>query len=196
MAGFTITSTSSGVVLSNPATQNPATVVAGAYITNTTASYYGDAVYGSPAAAWNFTNLGRINAAGTAAAGVMLSGIVTNGAAGASSALISGSYEGVVVAGATGTVSNFGTILGTGTNSRGILLGAYGGASITNASGALISGVEFGVALIAGSDTVANSGTIRATGTGGAGILQASARRVSLVVMAPPSPHAPRFLPG
>ncbi len=73
----------SGIVLSNPATQDPTTLAAGGYATNQTAAHNGDAVYGTNAAAWNFTNFGMINATGAAAAGVFLSagGTVTNGAA-------------------------------------------------------------------------------------------------------------------
>jgi hypothetical protein len=37
-----------GIVLSDPATQNPATVAATGYVTNTTAAYNGDAVFGTP----------------------------------------------------------------------------------------------------------------------------------------------------
>lgn len=54
-----------GIVLAGTP-QNPATVAAGGYITNTTTVNNGDAVYGNTAAAWNITNLGSIKATGTA----------------------------------------------------------------------------------------------------------------------------------
>ena len=64
----------SGIVLSNPATQNPTTVAATGYVTNTTTAHNGDAVYGTNAAPWNFTNLGTLTATGVNSNGVHLIG--------------------------------------------------------------------------------------------------------------------------
>src|SRR5579862_6086486 len=147
-----------GIVLTNPTTQNPATLAAGGYVTNTTTLDHGDAVYGNNAAAWNFTNYGIIN--GTASAGIYLvaGGTITNGATGTPSARISGGYYGVKIAGATGSVSNFGTIRGT--SDVGIYLT---GGTVSNARGALISGLSTGVALYGTAGTVSNLGTIVGT---------------------------------
>ena len=181
MAGYTITGTSRSVLLSNPATQNPATVVAGAYVTNTTTRYQGDAVYGGSAAAWNFTNLGKINTPGADAAGVFLSagGIVTNGAPATTSALISGTPAGVEITGSTGTVTNFGTI--SATAFAGVYLRA-GGIVTNGAAGttsALISGSR-GISLLGTVGTVTNFGTIQGTGTDDLGILLDSSTGASL----------------
>jgi fibronectin-binding autotransporter adhesin len=134
MAGYQITSKSSGVVLSNSTTQNPATVVAFAYVTNTTTLHSGDAIYGTTAAAWNITNLGTIRATATASSGLALEagGTVTN----AASARIAGVVNGVYIGGSAGTVTNSGTILSSGT-----------------------AGAATGVVLKAGG-TIINSGTI------------------------------------
>jgi hypothetical protein len=51
----------SGIVRTDPTAQNPATLAAGGYITNNTTLHFGDAVYGTNAAAWNFTNYTAIN---------------------------------------------------------------------------------------------------------------------------------------
>ncbi len=151
----------SGIVLSNPTTQNPAMVAAGAYVTNTTAAYNGDAVYGKSAAAWNFYNYGAIVAAGAASSGVELvaGGTVTNGS---SSALIQGYANGVLIGGGAGTVNNYGTIVGTGTHAAGIRLVA--GGTVANAPGAGIFGGYDGVAFD-GIGTLVNYGTIASFGT-------------------------------
>src|SRR4029077_18568598 len=106
-----------GIVLSNPTTQNPTTVAATGYVTNTTTAHNGDAVYGTNAAAWNFTNLGTLNATGTLSDGVQLTagGTVTNGASGSTAAMITGVVDGVIISGSAWTVINFGTVASTGT---------------------------------------------------------------------------------
>ncbi len=111
MKSYTGTITT-GIVLTNPTTQNPATLAAGGYVTNTKPVYLGDAVYGTIAAAWNFTNLGRINATRSLSSGVdfRAGGTVTNGAGD----LIAGAASGVQIDGSAGTVTNSGTISGTG----------------------------------------------------------------------------------
>jgi hypothetical protein len=81
-------STSAGVVRFNPPLQNPATIVAGAYVTNTTAADTGDAVYGTSATAWTLTNDGTVAATSAGAVGIQFA--------------------------AGGTVVNAGTIIGSG----------------------------------------------------------------------------------
>src|SRR5216684_5561523 len=70
----------SGIVLSNPAIQQPSTVAATGSVTNTTTAHSGDAVYGTNAAAWDFTNLGTLTATGANSKGVELiaGGTVSN----------------------------------------------------------------------------------------------------------------------
>src|SRR4029079_17498076 len=90
-----------GIVLSTPTIQNPSTVAATGYVTNNTPNYNGDAVYGTNAAAWDFTNLGTVEATGQFSNGVHLiaGGRVANGAGG----LISGPENGVLITGGAGT---------------------------------------------------------------------------------------------
>src|SRR5437870_13233382 len=99
-------STTAGITLTL-ASQNPATIVAGAYVTNDTTLQSGDAVYGSSAAAWNISNYGTIKATGANSSGVRLEngGNVTNVAG----AQIAGVAAGVFIAGSIGSVSNSGT---------------------------------------------------------------------------------------
>ncbi len=61
LQGATVNGTyTGGIVLSNPTIQNPTTVTAIGYVTNTTAAHNGDAVYGTTAAAWNVSNYGTL----------------------------------------------------------------------------------------------------------------------------------------
>ncbi len=167
-----------GIVLNTPATENPATIAATGYITNTTTAYDGDAVFGLAGTPWRVTNLGTVNATGTGSAGVFLSsgGSVTNGSSSSTAALIEGAGSGVVVSGAAGTVTNFGTIEGTGTTSDGVVLGA--GGSVTNgasgAPGGLVDGSFLGVVISGSPGTVVNFGTIAAEISGLGVFLEAS----------------------
>jgi hypothetical protein len=124
-----------GLVLSNPATDEPATVAATAYITNQTATHDYDAIYGAPGYAWTVTNFGTIEGVGPETtippynpgpgasdqgyyfswypgAGVHLTsgGVITNGQNGSIAGLIRGGTNGVTVEGGSGNVTNFGTI--------------------------------------------------------------------------------------
>jgi hypothetical protein len=168
-----------GIVLSNPATQNPLIVTATGYVANT-----GNAIYGEANAAWTIENLGTISGNGNAGTGISLAagGTVTNGQSGATGALISGYYNGIVVSGAPGTVVNYGSVLagqangvylaagGSVTNHRGasidgyyngIVFGAGGPGAVVN-DGKILGGTGTGVYLAAGG-TVTNHGVIRAT---------------------------------
>jgi Hint domain len=151
-----------GIVLINPLTQDPATLAPVGYVTNT---YGGDAVFGTDAAAWNFTNFGTINATGTASSGLALAtgGNVMN----AAGALITGIAGGVYITGAPGSVANYGNIDATGTTGAGVALEA--GGSLANAADAQIVGVVDGVRISGPSGAVENSGTISAMGFNGAG---------------------------
>ena len=169
----TFSSTSTGISLS-VAAQNPVTIVSGAIVTNTTTAHYGDALYGSPAAAWTIGNFGTLNATGAASSGLDLrsDGTVTN----AASARITGVVNGIVVRGDAGTVNNAGTVSGTGTSGtagRGIYLYTSSG-FVSNASAGLIVGVLDAVKIGSTAASVINSGTISATGTAGEGVLLAT----------------------
>src|SRR5438128_748271 len=101
-----------GVVLSNPATQDPATI----------------------------TPAGYVNSAGTATAGG--GGTVVNGSTAAPNALISAAGGNAVnVQRAAGTVVNFGTIKDTGVTS-GVGVNLANGGVVINQAGGLISTVR------------------------------------------------------
>jgi hypothetical protein len=149
-----------GIVLSDPATQNPATVAATGYVTNQTTTYNGDAIYGAPGYPWSLTNLGTIKSSAFYADSVHLTagGVLTNGQSDSTTALIAGPGNGVDISGGGGTVTNFGTIE---TGGYGVRLAA--GGTVTNAQSGLIQGdYPAGVALW-GSGTVTNFGTIYGT---------------------------------
>jgi len=167
-----ITSTTTGVVLNNPSTQTATTVVAGASVTNTTTQASGDAIYGTPAAAWNITNLGTITATASGAGGVVLAGggTVTNG----TGALIAGVLTGVSINGGVATVVDTGIIAATGTAGVGIQLGASAvdGQIIVSGTG-LVTGAV-GIAAAPGAttgSTVTVSGTVSSSlGTAGTAV--------------------------
>src|SRR5215472_14762677 len=155
-----------GIVLSNPATENPATLAATGYVTNRTTAHSGDAVYGTNAAAWNFTNLGRIRGGSGPGNGVNLraGGVVAN------SGYIEGNFAGVQIYNTAGTVVNTGTVTATSTvyDSVGVYFRASGSvpSAVTNAAGGLIRGAFRGV-VSNGPASVSNFGTIRGDGSVG-----------------------------
>lgn len=110
MATYSGTVTS-GIVLTNPTTQNSTTITSTGYVTNTTPILYGDAVFGTSATFWTLVNYGTIKATATAGVGVDFAGggTVLNAA---TSALIVGFNSGIRMVN-TGTVINHGTIAGT-----------------------------------------------------------------------------------
>src|SRR5579862_3053018 len=81
--GYYTGTVTSGIVLSDPALQNPTTIGAGGFVTNTTTLDHGDAVDGSNAAAWSITNLGTIEGNPTLASasgiGLATGGFIVNG---------------------------------------------------------------------------------------------------------------------
>jgi hypothetical protein len=153
-----------GIVLSNPATQNPATIAASSYVTNETTTHSGDAIYGVPAYSWTISNLGTVSTyfysihGPIPGDGVHLTagGVLINGQSGSGRGLIDGYSEGVDISGGSGTVTNFGGIYGN----EGVLLAA--GGIVTN-FGTMYG--ELGVVLGAGGN-VTNFGTIKGRGAG------------------------------
>jgi Hint domain len=150
----------------------PLTLDAGAVLTNTSGGAIGGtgvgyAVTGVGAGPATVVNAGSIAGTGSRGVGIYLSdgGKVANSA---TAALISGSFDAIIVKGAAGTVSNYGTIMSTA--AAGVAL--YEAGSVTNGADgtttALISGHLDGVDINGAAGTVANYGTI--TGTLGTGI--------------------------
>ena len=144
-----------GVILKYPATQNPYTLGVGGYITNTTTKHHGDAVYGTNATPWSFSNFGTIVATGGSGDGVhFLGGGTVSNQAGA---LIAGVFDGIsIFKGNADTVTNHGTIRGE----TGVDFLSETGASVGNAAGALIYGTFGGVSFSGTAGTLSNFGTI------------------------------------
>ncbi len=163
------TSYFNGIVLSDAAIQNPATIASGVYIGNTAASptYNGDAVHGKIGTAWNIFNFGTIFSNHAFSSGVYLrpGGSVTNGQSGASAGLIHGYLDGVRITLGAGTVTNFATISSA---NLGVILTA-GGRVSNGASGEIAGGFD-GIYVVGGIGTISNSGTIEGTGTSGNGV--------------------------
>jgi hypothetical protein len=175
-----------GIVLSDPATQNPAKVRATAYVTNNTADHNGDAIYGAPGSYWILTNRGTIVSAAPYSDGIHLTsgGSVANGVSVSRPGLIAGQGNGVDISGGSGTVTNFGTIdSGVGYPFSGIVIsggsgtvcnfgtiesGEYGikltaGGTVTNGQGGFIQGDYPAAVALWGNGTVTNFGTIYGT---------------------------------
>ena len=133
-----------GIVLSDPATQNPATVAATGYVTN---FFHGDAVYGTPGYSWTLTNLGTIAGKVHLAAG----GSVTNGQGALIKRRNVDNQFGVEIDGSSGTVSNFGTMGPVHMTAGGSVANGQSGSTIS-----LINGVE----IDGSSGTVSNFGTM------------------------------------
>jgi hypothetical protein len=175
--GIVITGTDTdGIGLSDPATDDPATVAVTGYVTNHTASHDYDAIYGAPGFAWTVTNLGTIEGGGPIGASdfpigeavhLTAGGVVTNGQSGSSDGIIRGRGTVVDIEGGSGNVTNFGTIEGSGSDfTYGVLL--RDGGSVSNGEsgstgGSIVGGT--GVS-IWGSGTVINFGTIAGDATG------------------------------
>ncbi len=169
MAGIVITGTDTdGIVLSDPATDDPATVAATGYITNQTATHDYDAIYGAPGYSWTVANLGTIGQLGLYGAGIHLTGggFVTNGESGSNTGWITGNVP-VYIQGGSGMVTNFGTLRAEG--GSGVYLEA--GGSVVNGESGSTGGLIQGGVFITGdsSGTVTNFGLISAYG-GGIGI--------------------------
>ena len=150
MAGTTISgSYTASVTLSNPATQDPATVTGHINATS------GSALYGANATAWSIYNFGTLIGRSR---GVTLAngGTISNAAAG----LISGN-RGIEITGSAGVVSNYGSI--GGTSLEGIRLDA--GGSVTNLSGGRITaGGTYAGVYIRDGGTVSNAASATISG--------------------------------
>ena len=142
--------------------QNPVTVVSTALI-STSGAY---AIGGSSLLPWSVTNRGTIKDTGSSGVGVSLAGggVVVNGSANVTGALISGPTQGVYITGGASTIINYGTITATANVSTGAQVGA---GLIVNGSNtdtvASISGHEQDVVTGyhgTGIGTVINYGTI------------------------------------
>ena len=147
MAGTIYSGTyTSGITLSNPATQRPVTV------TGKISHANADAIIGTDAFAWTVNNLGTIENTGTTGSGIQLlaGGTVNNENAGSVSpggssgfSLIEGYNDGVLIEFAPGTVSNLGQIEGTGTAGIGVNIFSAGG-QVTNGSAAVTTRPDLG----------------------------------------------------
>jgi hypothetical protein len=144
-----------GIVLSDPATQNPATIAATGYVTNQTMAYNGDAIYGAPGYPWTVTNTGTVKSTSN---GIELSsgGTVTN--FGTIDSGVGYPISGIGISGGSGTVTNFGTIV---SGEYGIQLTA--GGTVTNGQGGFIQGDYPAAVSLWGGGTVINFGTIYGT---------------------------------
>ena len=136
-----------GIVLSDPATQNPATVTATGYITNTGSARA--ALYGAAGFAWTVTNYGAIEAYG----GTGISVELASGGSFTNEGVVLGGhqshyvYTAVVMSGGPAAVANFGTISGRVT--------------ISGGPGAIVNyGYISGYAVFRGPGTVANYGAM------------------------------------
>jgi RTX calcium-binding nonapeptide repeat (4 copies) len=173
MAGTTYSGAyTTGISLTNPATQRPVTV------TGTITNAGGQGILGTDAFAWIVNNRGTVEStATTSGIGVQLlaGGTVNNLVAGSVSpsgvkgaALLAGYNDGVLIEFAPGIVSNLGQIEDTGANGIGVSIFEASG-RVTNGSAsdttALISGPGNAIVVNGGAGTVTNFGTIASTGT-------------------------------
>ncbi len=163
--GLTISGTRTVGVHLTSASQNPVSVTStGAIVT--AGSY---AIYGSAGVNWAITNDGALAGANY---GITLAGggSITNGSAKDTTASISSSGQGVVIAGGIGLVTNYGAItgdvrLGTGGTvaNHGLIIGQVGlagGAVINGANIDTDASISAGVFFSGGKGTVANYGSI------------------------------------
>jgi hypothetical protein len=169
MSGYVISGPhTTGITLSDPVKQNPATVASGAYITNPTAAGDREAIYGTVAAAWALSNYGTISAAGTSVEGIALAagGTVRN----ATSGFIYGYDRAIAMYGAAGSVVNRGTIAAGNTAAFEAIHLFAGGYVGNTASTALIAGQASGIYIGGGAGTLDNLGRIEGLGATGIGV--------------------------
>ncbi|MFZ3235433.1 MAG: hypothetical protein WA184_08705, partial [Stellaceae bacterium] len=141
-------------------------------------------------AAGTVANFGTVQETGTVSAVALTAGgTVTNGAVGATTALITGTGTGVSATNVPATVTNFGEIIATSASfgnaidlnfggsvansgtlkntdlgDSGVYL--HGNANVTNAKTGLISGAGTGISVRGGIGTITNSGTIESSAQG------------------------------
>jgi hypothetical protein len=162
-----------GIDLSNPTSQSPATIAAGAYVTNIGTANSGDAVYGTNAAAWALINNGTVIATGTSGVGVEFQ----DGGTVANFGLIFSDGAAVRIEGAAGTVVNYGTIRGE--SNVGIVL--VDGGSVANHGLIVSTGIHSGVNLAAGG-SIDNAGIIESAALNGVSIGSTSVAGAGAVV--------------
>lgn len=150
-------SITAGFFLTDPA-QNPATIAAGEYVTNTSSAFGGDAVYGSNAAIWELTNDGTISAAAGHGVRFANGGTINN-----HGTISSASSNGINIGGsAASTIVNYGLIENFTTSTAALYI-ASGGVVTNAADGTVFSpGIGISAASTAGSaaGTIDNFGTI------------------------------------
>src|SRR5215813_1900872 len=153
--------------------------VNGSVVGSISGGYDGVVIGGS---AGTVVNQGTISPAATFGAGVYFfaGGTVSNGAPGASAALISGGFDGIVATGGPGTVTNFGRIEErTGTTSlQTVGVRLTQGGTVTNngtihtdfynfsVSGLQVKGGGLGIGVSGGAATITNSGLIEGAAAG------------------------------
>ncbi len=156
MAGVVLGGTYTSIVrLTDPGTQNPATVT----VTGVLMPGGGTALYGVPGTGWTIDNAGSIVA--VAGFGIVLAG----GGALGNTGLVSGTYAGLYVPAGAVTVTNAGTML----SADHAAVNGRGGGTLTNLAGAMLSGFASGV-YFGAPGTVVNSGSIGAGGSTAAGV--------------------------
>ena len=179
MATFSGTYTN-GIVLSNPATQNPATVTATGYLSK----YNGAALLGAAGTAWTIDNLGTVAGKGPAGNGIVLDGggTIVNGQSGSSAGLIGGANDAVSIAGGPASLANYGTISGivllqstaTVVNSGSIAsLTLVNGGSVGNGLGGTLGSAGYtSLYAAAGAATLGNAGTVSGVDFSSGGVVQ------------------------
>lgn len=139
-----------GIVLGNPATQNPATIAATGLITNN-----GTALYGQSVTAWTVSNFGTI--AGTEGNGAVPVGIVlAAGGTITNAGRVAGLADAILIDGGAGAIVNSGSIQGAASLNA--------GGSVSNDGG----GTMRSIAVANDAGAVANSGVIEGIDASGA----------------------------
>ena len=157
--------------LSDPATQNPATVSATGVIAVNSADAFSTGISGAAGIAWTIANFGIVKSLGSYGVGVSLEsgGLITNGTAGSSPGYIGGSAIGIQINGASGNsavIVNYGTVKSVSSYLFGnaIAIGGVAGTIVNsgsiisvNTGGAAANGIQLGAGGV-----VVNSGLIEA----------------------------------
>jgi hypothetical protein len=197
MSGTVFSGTyTNGVVLSDPATQNPATVAASGYITNTASA--GIALYGEAGFAWTVTNYGTVEHQFTAGAvptvELASGGDFTNrGVVFSGSPVVGLSLPpAIVISGAPGTIANSCTMGGVYLDDGGSVANAAGAHITGPIVGMLAMGVLPGVQISGAEGIVDNLGTVSGVvlGAGGA-VINGSSGATDALIGASRAAYAP-----
>jgi collagen type I alpha len=117
-------------------------------------------------------NFGTVIGGGVAGVRLQFGGMVANGAASDTTALISGPLDGALLVGAA-SLLNYGTVQANGVDETSDVIGALlaAGGTIENLAGtALIEGEQWGVAIEDAAGSVNNLGSVGASGASGLGV--------------------------